>query len=168
MDDKEWNSGNHSTPAKDTSVSGDPPAEKERARVVIADDDPIIIEPLASLLETGFEVVGRARNGRELLEMVKRLTPAVVVADIAMPEMNGIDAARQITQTYCKVKVVMLSGYSDQDLVEAAFEAGATGYVLKLRAFTDLIPAIHNVLAGQPYCPSDGRAASMNPGLIPE
>jgi len=136
-----------------TAAGGDRrPAGEERIRVVIADDDPIILDPIATLLETRFDVVGRARNGRELLEIVKRLTPAVVVADLAMPEMNGIEAARQIKQTCSNVKVVMLSGYDDPALVEAAFEAGASGYVVKLRAFTDLIPAIQDVLAGRLYC----------------
>jgi len=134
---------------------------KERVRIVIADDDPIILDHIANLLETQFNVVGRARNGIELLESVKRLTPEVVVADIAMPGLSGIEAARQITKTVCNVKVVMLSGYNEEALVEAAFEAGASGYVVKLRASTELIPAIQNVLAGQPCCECHARFPSM-------
>jgi len=131
------------------------PASEERARVIVADDDPLILDQIASLLETRFEVVARVENGSELVDAVKRLAPAVVVADIAMPKMNGIDATRQITKTNRDVRVVMLSGYSDGALVEAAFDAGASGYVVKLTAFTELIPAIEKVLAGHSHWPSD-------------
>jgi DNA-binding NarL/FixJ family response regulator len=131
------------------------PAGNERSRIIIADDDPLILDQIASLLETRFEVVARVENGSELVDAVNRLAPAVVVADIAMPKVNGIDAARQITKTNRDVKVVMLSGYSDDALVEAAFEAGASGYVVKLSAFSELIPAIEKVLAGQSYWPHD-------------
>jgi len=127
----------------------------ERPRIVIADDDPLILEQIATLLETHFDVVARVGNGRELVDAVRRLAPSVAVVDIAMPQMNGIEAAKRITSTYPDVKVVMLSGYSDEALVQAAFDAGASGYVLKLNAFTELIPAIQNVLAGKLYAPRD-------------
>ena len=130
-------------------------AGSERARVIIADDDPLILDQIASLLETRFDVVARVGNGSELVDAVKRLVPAVVVADIAMPKLNGIEATRQIRKTNPDVKVVMLSGYSDDALIEGAFDAGASGYVVKLTAFTDLIPAIEKVLAGQSYWPHD-------------
>jgi DNA-binding NarL/FixJ family response regulator len=143
-------------------------SDKERARVVIADDDPLILEHIAILLETEFDVVGRARNGIELLESVERLAPAAVVADLAMPELNGIQAAREITKTFGNVKVVILSGYSDEELVEAAFEAGASGYVVKLLVFTELIPAVQNVLAGKPCCERHARFSSLKPLVNPE
>src|SRR5262249_23572844 len=128
-------------------------AEKERVRVVIADDDPVILDQIGSLLQTSFDVVGRAANGRELLEAVQQLSPAVAVVDITMPELNGIEATRQITKANRTVKVVILSVLSDYAFVEAACDAGASGYVVKLHAFTDLIPAIEKVLGGQQFWP---------------
>jgi DNA-binding NarL/FixJ family response regulator len=123
------------------------------ARIVVADDDPLILDQIATYLETCFDVVARVGNGLELVEAVNRFKPAVVIADIAMPEMNGIEATRKIRKAHRDVKVVMLSGYNDDVLVDAAFEAGASGYVVKLSAFTDLIPAIQNVLGGQVHKP---------------
>jgi DNA-binding NarL/FixJ family response regulator len=137
-----------STSAKQaTAVSGYPStAAKKRPRIVIADDDPRVLAEIGNFLGTDFDVVGHASNGRELLETVKRLNPALVVADLAMPEMDGIEAAREITRTFCNVKVVILSGYSDGALAEAAFDAGASSYVVKVRACVELIPAIQCVL----------------------
>jgi DNA-binding NarL/FixJ family response regulator len=126
---------------------------ENRIRIVIADDDPMILDQIGLLLETDFDVVGRASDGRALVEMVKRLSPSVVVTDITMPELNGIEAAKKIAKTYPNVKIVMLSIHEDQYIVDAAFEAGASGYVLKLSASTELIPAIKKVLAGRRYRP---------------
>ena len=124
-----------------------------RIRVVIADDEPLILDQIGSYLKTRFEVVAETRNGRELVDAVRRLSPSVVVADVVMPELNGIEATRQIKETDPAVKVVMLSGHEDPELIEAAFEAGAVGYVVKIRAFGELIPAIESVLSGRPYRP---------------
>ena len=148
MENKEWIRENNSTSAKEATTSSGyaPVAVKQRPRIVIADDDPGVLDEIGNLLGTTFDVVGRASNGRELLETVRRLNPAVVVADLAMPEVDGIKAAREITTTCCNVKVMILSGYTDESLVEAAFEAGASGYVVKIRACMELIPAIQCVL----------------------
>ena len=126
-----------------------------RVRVVVADNDPIILDEIRKLLETRFDVVARAVNGRELVKTVQRLSPAVVVADITMPEMNGIEAARWITKECPGVKVVMLSVHDDPTYIESAFEAGASGYVLKLHASKELIQAIEDVLVGRSYRPHD-------------
>lgn len=128
-------------------------ARTERVRIVIADDDPMSLDELGNLLDAQFETVGRAHNGRQLIECVQKLQPGVVVTDLSMPEMNGIEAARRITKAYPNVKVVILSIHSDPAFVEAAFEAGALGYVVKLEAGTDLIPAIEDVVAGRPHRP---------------
>jgi DNA-binding NarL/FixJ family response regulator len=122
---------------------------KERARIVIADDESLVLDAVARLLQTEFDVVGCAENGRELLSMVEELAPSAVITDVAMPEINGIEAAKLITKKYPHIPVVILSGYSDDGLIETAFEAGASGYVVKLRIFTDLIPRIQDVLAGR-------------------
>ena len=125
----------------------------ERVRIVIADDDPKSLDELGNLLETQFDLVGRAENGRKLIEAVDRLLPAVVVTDLSMPQTNGIEAAKHITKSHPNVKVVILSVHCDPAFVEAAFEAGASGYVVKLDAGTDLIPAIEDVLAGRRHRP---------------
>src|SRR5262249_39080760 len=125
-----------------------------RVRIVIADDDPQVLHEVALLLESRFDVVGRAGNGVELIQAVQTLSPAVVVTDIAMPHMSGIEAARRITTAQPDVKVVMLSIFNDCDAVQFAFEAGASAYVVKLRASSELIPAIGEVLAGRPYRPN--------------
>jgi DNA-binding NarL/FixJ family response regulator len=128
-------------------------ARTERVRIVIADDDPMSLEELGNLLQTQFDTVGRAENGKQLIECVHRLRPAVVVTDLSMPEMNGIEAARQISKTHPDVKVLILSVHSGPAFVEAAFEGGAKGYVVKLEAGSDLIPAIEDVLAGRLHRP---------------
>jgi DNA-binding NarL/FixJ family response regulator len=124
---------------------------------VIADDDPTILDQIGSILEPHFDVVGRARNGRALVKCVQKLAPDVAVTDITMPEMNGIEAALLIGQNCPAVKVVVLSVHNDPAIVDAVFEAGASGYVSKFTAYLELVPAIENVLAGRLYRSSDLR-----------
>ena len=126
-------------------------AVKERSRVVIADDDAAMLDRIGSLLEPRFDVVGRAANGRELVEAVGTLLPSVVVTDLAMPEMNGLEACRLITSKYSGVKVVVISVHNDPVIIQAVLEAGASGYVWKLTGHDELIPAIENVLAGRSF-----------------
>jgi DNA-binding NarL/FixJ family response regulator len=125
------------------------PRAKERVRVVVADDDAMILNEIVRLLDTRFDVVGRTGNGRELLGLVDALSPKVVVADVTMPGLNGIQAARQITTRHPDIKVIMLSGYTDETLIAGAHAAGASGYVAKLQTFTHLIPAIDAALTPQ-------------------
>jgi DNA-binding NarL/FixJ family response regulator len=127
------------------------PGRKRRARVVIADDNAIVLEQLGSLLESRFHVVGHAANGRELFAVVQKLLPSVVVTDITMPKMDGIEATRLITKHCPDVKVVVVSIHNDPVIVEAAFDAGVSGYVSKVTADIELIPAIEDVLAGRRY-----------------
>jgi DNA-binding NarL/FixJ family response regulator len=120
-------------------------------RVVIADDDLMVLDQLCVLLEDHFDIVGRAQNGRELVDAVQKLSPEIVVADVTMPEMNGIEATQKIKATISGVKVVMLSVHDHSVFVEAAFEAGASAYVLKIRAAEDLLSAMEAVLDGREY-----------------
>jgi len=123
----------------------------DRVAIVVADDDLIVLDQICNLLERRFDVIGKAANGRELLAVLERCCPAVAVVDIAMPEMNGIEAARLIAKNHPAVKVVLLTGHHDPEIIDAAFEAGALGYVSKFAAYAELIPAIDAALDGRVY-----------------
>jgi DNA-binding NarL/FixJ family response regulator len=119
--------------------------------VVIADDDPLVLNEINRILETRFNVVQRVANGRELVAATRKHSPSVVVTDVTMPEMNGIEATRLITMNHGGVKVVVLSVHDDPAIIEAAYQAGASAYVPKLTATVELIPAIEDALAGRVY-----------------
>ncbi|MHB0999160.1 MAG: response regulator [Armatimonadota bacterium] len=122
-------------------------------RVVLADDHKLMREGLCGLLEKqkDITVVGLADNGREAIQLVSKHSPDVVIMDISMPELNGIDATRQIVSEYPKVKVIILSMHLDQRLVGESLKAGAIGYVLKDSAFEDLVAAIKTAQYNHPY-----------------
>jgi DNA-binding NarL/FixJ family response regulator len=138
----------------DSREASDSMARSKRPRIAVADDDPTSLDQTCRLVGTRFNVVAKALNGRELVETVRMFSPDVVIADITMPEMNGIEATRQIKQIFPTVNVVMLSVHADPTYIEEAFEAGASGYVLKLGASKELIVAIEDVLAGRHYRPA--------------
>jgi len=121
-------------------------------RIIIADDHRLIRQGLKSLLESqGFEVVGEAEDGRSAVKLVKKLDPNAVIIDISMPELNGIEATRQIHHETPQVKVIVLSMRSDRQAVLAAFAAGTSGYLLKESAFEEMIIAIKVALEGRTY-----------------
>ena len=122
-------------------------------RIFIADDHRIVREGLQSLVEkeNDLEVVGMADNGRQAVTLTRRLKPDVVIMDIAMPELNGIDATRQIVDEVRGVKVIALSMHSEKQFVEGMLRAGVAGYLLKESAFEELIKAIRIVCAGKKY-----------------
>jgi len=105
--------------------------------------------------ENDLEVVGMAANGRQALVLTRRLKPDVVIMDIAMPELNGIDATRQIVEEVPGVKVIALSMHSEKQFVEGMLRAGVAGYLLKESAFEELIKAIRVVCAGKKYLSPD-------------
>lgn len=123
----------------------------KRARILLADDHRIVAEGLRGLLEPEFELVGIVEDGRALLAAAEQLRPDVIVADISMPLLNGIDAVRQIKRTNEDVKVVFLTMHPDVTYAASAFEAGASGYVLKHSAPSELIAAIQSALRGKTY-----------------
>jgi DNA-binding NarL/FixJ family response regulator len=114
------------------------------ARVVIVDDHKMFRDGLRGLInaEPGMEVVGEAVDGREAIEVARRLSPDVVIMDISMPGMNGIEAMRHLIKERPGVKVIMLSMYSSGPLVQSVLAAGATGYVLKGSDFAELASTI--------------------------
>jgi len=120
-------------------------------RVLLADDLPEVHEKLIQLLRHDFEIVGSAYDGEQAMEAAKTLNPDLLILDISMPLLNGIQVASRLRETNCKAKVIFLTVHEDQDYVEAAFSLGALGYVLKPRFTTDLIPAIEEVLQGRKF-----------------
>jgi DNA-binding NarL/FixJ family response regulator len=122
-----------------------------RPRVLLADDHKIVAEGLRSLLEQDFELVGTVEDGRALVAAAQKLNPDVIVTDISMPLLNGIEAAQQIKKVTPKVKIVFLTMHPDVTYATRALEAGASGYVLKHAAPSELITAIKEVLNGRIY-----------------
>jgi DNA-binding NarL/FixJ family response regulator len=122
-----------------------------KARVVIADDHPILAEGLRSLLEPEFEVVGVVADGRELVAIAKRQRPDVIIADIAMPLLNGIEAAAQLRDLGVKARVVFLTMHRDVVYARRALEAGGAGFVLKHSAPSELLTAVREALQGRTY-----------------
>jgi len=122
-------------------------------RVVLADDHRMFREALRSILgkEADIEVVGEASDGRATLKLVRDLEPDVVVLDVAMPEMNGMDAAARIFAQFPKSRIVALSAYSDKRYVQEMLKAGARGYVIKTAAGTELLRAIRAAATGDLY-----------------
>ena len=122
-------------------------------KVLLADDHRIVRQGLRSLIQAqpDLEVMAEAPDGRQAVDMTRRLRPDVVVMDITMPELNGIEATRQITGDEQGVKVIALSMHSDRRFVAEALKAGATGYVLKDAAFEELVTAIRSVVSNRVY-----------------
>ncbi len=123
----------------------------KKARVLLADDHPIVLEGLKNLLGLEFEVIGSVQDGRALVDQATTLHPDVIVADISLPELNGIEAARKIKQTDKNIKIVFLTMHPDATYAADAFEAGASGFVLKHSAPSELITAIHEAMKGRTY-----------------
>ncbi len=122
-----------------------------KARLIIADDHVLILDALRNLLDTEFDVVAVVENGRALVDKAIELRPDVVLIDISMPVVNGVDAARMIRQAVPDAKLLFVSMHGDPVFVREAFRAGAAGYVLKRSAASELVIAIREVLKGNSY-----------------
>lgn len=120
-----------------------------RARVILADDHQLFAEGLKALLADEHEVVAIVGDGPSLLEAVRDLSPDVVVADVSMPELNGIECVRKLRESAPDVKVVLLTMHEEADLAAAAVRAGAAGYLLKHGGATDVLDAVRRALEGE-------------------
>lgn len=123
----------------------------KRLRILIADDHKIVAEGLRSLLEPEFELAGIVEDGRALIKAAAKMLPDVIVADISMPLLNGIEAVRQVKEINPDIKVVFLTMHPDVTYAARAFEVGASGYVLKHSAPSELVTAIHEAYKGRTY-----------------
>lgn len=122
-------------------------------KILIADDHEIMREGLCSLIdkENDMEVIGEASNGAEAVQMSRKLLPDVVIMDVSMPDMDGIEATYNICKQNPKIKIVVLSMYSNKQFLVDMLRAGASAYLLKEQAFKELITAIHAVLRNETY-----------------
>ncbi len=137
-----------------------------RARILIADDHSLVLKGITGLLDKQYELAGMAENGKDLVDAAMRLRPDVVVLDISMPIMNGIDATREIKRALPATKVIVLTMHSNAIYLRKALNAGASGYVLKAGAAEELLIAIEKALAGGTYVtPSFDRNVLENVGL---
>jgi two-component system, NarL family, response regulator LiaR len=130
----------------------------EKIRILVADDHIVVRKGLIAMLETdpNMQIIGEASNGTEAVEMAQKLTPDVVLMDLVMPVMDGIEATRQIKQTVPAVNILVLTSFSTNDKVLPSLNAGAIGYLLKDSTPDDLMRAIHQVAQGE---------GSLNPAV---
>lgn len=124
----------------------------EKMRILLAEDHKVVREGTRRLLESqpDFEVVGEASDGVEAVELAKKLKPEIIIMDVSMPRLNGIEATRQIKAIYPNIAILPLTGYDDDEYVFALLEAGAAGYLLKDSSGEELIEAIRQVMTGEP------------------
>ena len=123
----------------------------KRKRILLADDHKFITEGLKNLLEPDFDVIGIVSDGKALVQEAARLQPDVIVVDISMPRLNGIEAIRQIAEQKIQARIIVLTMHSDITYATRALEAGATGYVLKHSAPQELLHAIEASLVGKKF-----------------
>ncbi len=138
-----------------------------KIKVLLADDHRIVAEGLRRLLEPTYEVVAIVENGRELIAAAKELEPEVIVVDISMPLLNGIDAATQIRNAGIRAKIVFLTMHAEANYARRALATGASAYVLKHSASSELLLAIHRALGGR-YFVTPTVAAKINRTRTPE
>jgi DNA-binding NarL/FixJ family response regulator len=124
---------------------------RNRSRILVADDHNLVAELCKKLLEVEFDVVGTVSEGRALVRAAAALKPDVIVADIAMPVLNGIDAGQQVKEILPAVKLIYLTMNPDPEVAAEAFRRGASGYLLKTCAASELVIAVRDVLRGKSY-----------------
>jgi len=127
------------------------PLTLPRLRVLVAEDYDAMRERVVSVLSKECDVIGAVPDGASLIEAARTLHPDLVVIDVSMPIMGGIEAATQLKQLGLGARIVFLTVHEDNDCIRACLAAGGLGYVIKSRLGADLLTAIHNVMAGRPY-----------------
>jgi DNA-binding NarL/FixJ family response regulator len=137
------------------SFSGEVPSL--RARILLADDHQLVLERVTRLLQSAFDVVGAAHDGQEMVEQAMRLMPDVIVTDISMPGLSGLEAVHQLHALGRSVPIIFLSVHNSPEFVEACLAEGALGFVTKSQMRRDLIPAINAALSGRSYISAEGR-----------
>ncbi len=130
----------------------------DKIRVVLADDHREVIAKVRGVLGDAYEVLEAAENGQQAVAAVLALDPDVLVTDISMPLLSGLQAATRIQKTNPRVKIIFLTIHEDRDFIAAAFSAGASGYVTKRRLSIDLVPAIEEVLKGHTFVSNSTRS----------
>lgn len=136
----------------------------KKPRIILADDHTILLDALRNLVEPEFDVVALCSNGRELLKAATELNPAMIVLDISMPMMNGLNAGQRLKKTLPTVKLVYLTMNQDPEMASEAFRLGASAYLLKTSAGSELIRALREVLLGGTYITplmTEGMAGSF-------
>jgi DNA-binding NarL/FixJ family response regulator len=123
----------------------------DRPKIIVADDHDVMLAIILALLQPEFEVVGTVSNGLDLIREAHRLQPDVIVLDITMPELNGIEAAHKIHEAGLTTRLVFLTVHEQPSFVNACFDEGALGYVTKSRLRTDLVPAIRDAISGHHF-----------------
>ncbi len=129
-------------------------------RILVADDNCALRSLVQELLGREFDIIGTVDNGKALVDAALRLNPEIVVTDISMPMLSGIEAAKQSMECGSKAKVIFLTVHSDPDFVDACRNAGGSGYVVKVRMDSDLLPAIREALAGRIFVSELGENQS--------
>jgi two-component system response regulator NreC len=146
---------------------GTPRPMSPKYRIVIAEDHTILREGLRSLLSSSsdFEVVGEAEDGREAIRCVEKLKPDLILTDLSMPRMNGMEAIREIKKQSPKTKILVLTVHKTEEYILATLKAGADGYLLKDSTHTELVMAVRNVMSGRHYI-SPGVSEKVIEGYI--
>lgn len=129
--------------------------DRTLVRVLLADDSPSMLQAARRILEPEFQIVGTVDDGQAVLEATESLKPDVLILDISMGVMNGLEAARLLTRIGSKAKIVFLTVHKDQEFVEEAFSAGAIGYVIKPRLGSDLLVAVREAMIGHTFVSPD-------------
>ncbi len=120
-----------------------------RTRILLADDNELLLAQTAKMLASSFDVVGLARDGQDLIAQARKFTPDVIIVDITMPLMTGIEAVHELRQGGSPSRFVFLTVHQESEFLQACLEEGALGYVIKSHIKADLIPAIHAAMAGE-------------------
>jgi|SRR5215831_2474846 DNA-binding NarL/FixJ family response regulator len=138
-----------------------------RPRILLADDHTLLLDGLRNLLERHYDLVGTVQDGQAVVSAAQRLRPDLVLMDVAMPVLNGLQAGQRLREQQPKIKLLYVSMYGDPPYVEEAMRLGASGYVLKRSGWSELSRAIEAALAGKQYVSSELSGGREEPPVLP-